>query len=320
MCLPDLIAFQNKSIGGEFYEWNFGDGTVATRTDTLPIFHLYPGPGRYTVKLKAIDLNTCIGRDSTYVTVDVYQNNAFAQDDDDICFGEGYQLRAYGGTTYFWTNEFGTFTSGSNTPIVAPEDTTEYYVTITDANGCVKKDTVVINVIPGVNVDFEYFKKGACFERPELYFNNLTEREPGVTLTFDFGDNSTSDLDRNIHAYEADSTYHVKLTGVREFCVYEKAQDIPVYTIKVGNVITPLVPEGKNDAFFVQYGDEEGLGPYDYGIQVAVRIYNRWGSTVFESNDYKNTWSGENVATGVYYYDVSINGDQPCKGWVHVIK
>ncbi|NJM26155.1 MAG: hypothetical protein HC859_12355, partial [Bacteroidia bacterium] len=44
------------------------------------------------------------------------------------------------------------------------------------------------------------------------------------------------------------------------------------------------------------------------------------GATVFESNDYKNTWSGENVATGVYYYDVSVSGDQPCKGWVHVIK
>jgi len=34
----------------------------------------------------------------------------------------------------------------------------------------------------------------------------------------------------------------------------------------------------------------------------SLDVYNRWGGQVYHSNDYRNTWSGDNLSNGVYYY------------------
>ena len=78
VCIPDKIAFQNKCIGGETFQWDLGDGTVMTKNDTVAIFYQYKSPGRYKIKLKAIDLQTCIGVDSAYTFVDVFKVQSFA--------------------------------------------------------------------------------------------------------------------------------------------------------------------------------------------------------------------------------------------------
>ena len=41
VCLPDTLVFQNRSTGGQFYEWDFGDGTTETQPDTASILHQY---------------------------------------------------------------------------------------------------------------------------------------------------------------------------------------------------------------------------------------------------------------------------------------
>ncbi len=40
-CVNDKIIFQNLSIGGQTYDWNFGDGKKQTKTDTSQItYHI----------------------------------------------------------------------------------------------------------------------------------------------------------------------------------------------------------------------------------------------------------------------------------------
>ncbi len=52
--------------------------------------------------------------------------------------------------------------------------------------------------------------------------------------------------------------------------------------------------DGKNETFFI-----EGLN--DFG-PVSVEIFNRWGQRVFESSDYRNTWTGDTLVSGTYFY------------------
>jgi gliding motility-associated-like protein len=67
-CAPDSAAFNNTSIGGENYYWNFGDGSPIDSTDINPI-HFYPNPGTYTITLIAVDSNTCNIVDTTSFTI-----------------------------------------------------------------------------------------------------------------------------------------------------------------------------------------------------------------------------------------------------------
>ncbi len=63
--------------------------------------------------------------------------------------------------------------------------------------------------------------------------------------------------------------------------------------IIVPNVMTPN-GDGLNDAFNINYIDL-------YDVK-KLTIHNRWGTIVYQSEDYQNNWDGGNVADGVYFY------------------
>jgi len=313
ICLNDKIVFQNKSSGGEYYEWNFGDRKSLVKKDTARIIYQYEKTGVYTVKLKVVDLGTCVGVDSTFTTVYVNTATGFAGSDQTMCFNAGTRLIAGGGVTYNWSAN-GTVVSNAATPLVNPESDTKYFVSITDQNGCVVKDTVNVSVIPGIEIDFRYQKINDCYGRPQLKVENLSDADQ--PLIFDFGDGITSDMETVSHEYENDGTYSVRLIGIRESCVYEKREDIPVYTLLVPNVITPdEFPE--NNYFRILYG---GRPISESAFIAALNVYNRWGTLVFNSSAYKDDWDASNVQPGVYFYELILEEETACKGWVHVIK
>jgi gliding motility-associated-like protein len=67
-CAPYTAFFNNTTLAGQQFYWNFGDGT--TSTDVYPA-HLYSDTGTYTISLLAIDSNTCNLKDSTTRTIRV---------------------------------------------------------------------------------------------------------------------------------------------------------------------------------------------------------------------------------------------------------
>lgn len=319
LCYPDTLRLENFSTGGEFFEWDLGDGTKLTKANKESFVHQYQEEGAYLIKLKAIDLNTCTAVDSTQKLFLVYKNDGVAQEDATICKNATYQLEAVGGVQYNWVSEDGLFQSNLQRPSVNPQDTTLYIVTITDGDGCVKKDTVRINVVPDIAVEMQYEFLTNCFSRPSIRLINKTEKRADETYFFDFGDGFTSDLNDVVHAYDADGYFTVKLVGIKEFCAYEDVASVPVFTLKVPNVITPDDTPGDNDTFFIQYGDE-GQSPHNVGIAVRLKIFNRWGRKVFESSDYRNEWAARDLDSGIYFYELEVGDYAVCKSWVHVIK
>lgn len=321
VCMPDEIVFQNLSTGGETFEWDLGDGTKLTKVDTAFIVHQYQATGRYTVSLKAIDKGTCKVKDSASIKVDVFIADTEVQDDDDMCLDSPYKLKASGGVVYEWTSEDGSFSSNEASPIVNPKDTTTYFITITERSGCIQKDTVQLNVIPVIRPEFEFDRSAECLDRPHVSVLSSTDSLwKDDVLFFDFGDGSTSDQLEVQHTYEEDGLYNVKLVGVREFCVTETVVPMPVFTLYIPNIITPGRDDGANDTFTIQYGDEPGTTPADFGFNTSVIIYNRWGEVVFESLNYQFDWGGDGLEAGVYFYEVTVDHHSVCKSWLQLVK
>ncbi len=55
-CAPDTAVFNNTSLGGQQFFWNFGDMQTSTQVNPT---HIYTQVGTYIVQLTVIDSNTC---------------------------------------------------------------------------------------------------------------------------------------------------------------------------------------------------------------------------------------------------------------------
>lgn len=67
-CAPYTAFFNNSSLAGQQFFWDFGDGSTSMEVNPV---HLYNDTGTYTISLMAIDPNTCNLRDSTTRTIQV---------------------------------------------------------------------------------------------------------------------------------------------------------------------------------------------------------------------------------------------------------
>jgi hypothetical protein len=321
VCYPDTIRFQNRSTGGEFYNWNFGDGTIMTKpkSDTASLLHQYQAEGVYTVRLIAQDDNTCSVADTAYRQIHYFKDVIEIGEGADLCEGSAFQLQAGGGTVYAWSSNDNSFTSNVASPTVQPTDSTVYYVTVTDSDGCFKTDSLIVNVIPDIELKWTWDFITDCVSRPVVHVRNTTTTTGDEILFFDFGDGVTSDALVDTHTFEVDGRYTVKFVGVRESCVSEESVELPMYTLMVPNVFTPESSPGFNDSFAIGFGDA-GATPNDAGLKVALKVVDRWGKPIYESNDYKNTWRAANVEGGIYYLTLQLDDLATCKTWLHVVK
>ena len=69
--------------------------------------------------------------------------------------------------------------------------------------------------------------------------------------------------------------------------------------------------DGVNDTWVVPYIEQ-------YPKSELV-IYNRWGVVVYEAQNYKSDWNGENLPEGVYFYILNLkNGSKEIKGSIYL--
>jgi gliding motility-associated-like protein len=67
--------------------------------------------------------------------------------------------------------------------------------------------------------------------------------------------------------------------------------------VVVSTVMTPN-NDGRNDNFFVR-----NLEQYPGS---RLRIFDRWGKTVYESGDYRNDWDGGKLQGDTYFYILQV--------------
>ena len=68
-CAPYTAVFNNTSLAGQQFSWNFGDGSTSSEDNPT---HEYTNVGTYHVSLVAVDSSTCNKIDSTSMDITVY--------------------------------------------------------------------------------------------------------------------------------------------------------------------------------------------------------------------------------------------------------
>jgi CHU_C Type IX secretion signal domain/PKD domain len=304
-CLPLDIVFENLSTGGEIYEWDFGDGHTRAVTTLDTIVHQYLQGGQYQVQLRAFDPNTCIAEDFAYTSVTVSAPNFSISEDTDICQGGSAQLQATGGTLYVWSPVVGLDNPLIANPVASPDESTSYKVSVFNANGCNYEDSLTINVIPDIAPNITIDQGGLCQGSREITI--LNETEFGLNVTWDMGDGTLLDDWQPTYTYEKDGQYIISGILTNEVCTKEITFNLNIQELHVPNVLTRN-NDGKNDALLITAG-----GP------VNLTIYTRWGTSVYSKTDYQNDWQGEGLNSGIYYYEVVLENNEVCNGWIHLL-
>jgi gliding motility-associated-like protein len=139
ICLGDSIRL--TATGGDIFTWTGPAGTLSATNIANPIAK----PTRNSV----FEVNVSNGCTEGRATIEIRVIEMVTTAGPDTCIGPGdeLQLFATGGIEYFWfVSRFPVSNSRIPNPTVAPTDSTAYFVMITDANGCSKLDTVIVQV------------------------------------------------------------------------------------------------------------------------------------------------------------------------------
>ncbi len=181
-CPPLIATFQNESLNGIFYEWDFGDSSGVSNLENPA--HVYTVPGIYDVQLIAIINDNC--RDTLFVDDLVVLEGPvgeFSFDIDTTCVG--YDINFFGSSelpyTYIW--DFGN--GNLDTTFNVMTDTISYsypqagvYVPkliLVDENNCPRglesPDSIYVALL---EIDFAATDSTLCEGIDQATFLNLT--------------------------------------------------------------------------------------------------------------------------------------------------
>lgn len=143
ICTGDSVQITATSATATSYSWG-----PATGLDNSAISSPMASPSASTTyTITATDASGCIAVDSVLIAVNALPV-ANAGTDVAVCAGSGVLLSASGGSTYSWSPSAGLNNTNTSSPFASPAATTDYVVTVTDANGCSQNDTVTVTVNP----------------------------------------------------------------------------------------------------------------------------------------------------------------------------
>lgn len=221
--------------------------------------------------------NAC-GSGVSEVTVNVIQPFVEAGPDGLICLGEWHTAWATDAESWSWSPP--QFTSGADQQqvSVSPPSSQTFTVTATDEYGCTATDDIYVEVLPLPEVNIG--DPGAV-----NWLSSVTLQ--GYSSTEDFWWTPAELLScgdcLNPEIYPDESVW-IYLEAIDENgCIGRDSLLIDlVFPIYVPNAFTPD-NDGINDVFFAS---GEGITGFE------MRIVDRWGNLVFESNDISQVWDG----------------------------
>ena len=209
--LPTIVTSGNDTIcpntsvqvsasGGINYVWTpaapLNNANISNPTIS-PIVPQY-----YTVQVT--DANSCVNKDSLFIGIKP-PPPANAGIDTSVClnltnvisFNTSVPLNATGGVTYSWSPAAGLSATNIANPIASPTSTTDYIVTVADAQNCIGYDTVKVVVLNPALELIQVSTDSLCFGdtvfvdvlelgnvttyawTPATFVTNATVNEPG---------------------------------------------------------------------------------------------------------------------------------------------
>ncbi|MCX2478738.1 PKD domain-containing protein [Pedobacter sp. MC2016-15] len=222
-CSPMTVTFTNTSPGStNTYYYDFGDGTLLTKTDKSPVSHTFITNVVRDYTVKMVSENEC-GRDESSYTIRVSPNTVLPE----LVVNANEQTGCAPFTVNFYNNSRGAnlfrydFGDGSTPTITrtAPEVVRHtfttagtYTVTLTASNGC--SDTTTTEQITVLPQPITGFSADVTLGCPGLAVQFRNTSVDGVSYLWDFGDGSSSTEFQPRHVFSgAQEYYTVSLTA-----------------------------------------------------------------------------------------------------------
>lgn len=312
VCLGDTVNLQSSpSFVDSDFEWEFildqGASIIGSQDDsTLRVCFITPGD--YILQFREYALTDCYGL--VEQNIRVLPNPVAAFENNPICVydsalfinnsvsSDGLQSTVWRiGDQYF--DDF-------NLNYVFSE-TGDYMVelSVVSNSGCSDLESLQFSISDRPTANFYFTPEYVSTLNPYVNFFNLSNT---TSVLWDFGDSTTSELWQPNHTYESPGWFDVKLHVTDDLGCEDSitksllvADDIIFY---LPNSFTPD-GDGLNDTF----------GPNGFLLETftffEMKIFNRWGECIFESNDINNFWNGKSrnntdVQTGVYHWSVRV--------------
>ncbi len=292
-CEPHTINLTNTSQRADIWAWNFGDGGGSVDYNTT---YTFQSEGVYNIRMNIRNQNGCV--DTAYQEVIVSRTPvAKVSADTTICEGDTIDLLAQGADVYVWTPATALSNPNNDLTKAYPTTNISYDVFISTIAGCTDSNSVSIEVQP----------------KPEMYSLKDTALIIGEDVEFDVysgpsfsyqwsPDTALNCTDcPNPRAMPLESTlYFVNISD--PFSCFNSKDSVLVsikiaFSLDFPKAFTPN-GDGSNDKIYVRgWGLKELL---------ELKIYNRWGEIVYESNDLNEGWDGtfrgqpQNVETYIY--------------------
>lgn len=301
---PAGKPFTNRS-----FVWDYGDGSPLDTIVNPPI-HKYDVEGTYIIKLYLIDTNYCNAPDVLVDTLRIAAN-VKAQFETPAKGCEPYTAvfnnTSLAGQTFFWDFGDGT-TSTDEYPTHLYQQVGRYQVTLTanDPNTCNQTNTspvFIINVYPNPTAEFTFTPVQPVNNTPTTFYNGSTGAS---SYLWNFGDGEeifTTRFDTTIrHTYNHTDSFPVRLISYNQY----GCTDTVYHT--VSSLITPLVnvPNALSPTGVNRFITVKGFGI----VKMDWRIYNRWGTMVYDGTSQKIGWDGTYKGVlqpmEVYTYTLSV--------------
>lgn len=296
-CPPLTATFANRSrysktpgaAGFTRFIWDFGDNTSFTGAN--PPVHVYADTGRYTVTLTMIDSTSCTRSQtvSKEVSFSIESVKAGLELPPLVCTKKGVSFinTSQKATRYLWK-----FGDGDTSSAITPTHVYDTVGTFTvklyayNPSFCNGIDSAsgTISVKAGPKAAFTHEPLIPETNIPVTFFNHSSG---AVSYNWDFGDGrgSTDHTPR---------PYQYRRTGEYKACLVAKSSDgctdttcrlVATDVLPLADLPTAFTPngDGNNDVLYVVGAGIEAMN---------LKIYNRWGEHVFESDKQTDGWDG----------------------------
>lgn len=286
--LPAARQFNSKS-----FVWNFGDNSTPVIAGLDTIKHSFPGPGIYNVRLSLTDTNFCNAPTDTVKQVRISSNvKAIFITPSLGCapYNAQFQNVSEGGASFLWNFGDGTTSTESNpSHLYSSPGLYTVKLTVVDSGTCniIDVDSVKIQVVSAPVASFTFTPNPPQENTPVVFTNNSINAD---SYQWNFGDGeilNTTKREEVSHSYNASDNFNMYLVAYSKSGCTDTARAIVsakvLPLLDVPNAFTPN-NDGVNDKVFVR----------GYGISKIVwKIYNRWGTIVFQTNDRLAGWDGK---------------------------
>jgi gliding motility-associated-like protein len=309
VCIGSNVTFTaNITNGGAgpTYQWQVNGANVGANTNTYTTNALVSGDVVTCILTSnALCLNTPTANSNSIVISNFPPVSIITGPDLTICQNEIVTLTATpaAGNPALYNVVWTPVNIGGNSITLSPNSTTTYTATVTDACGSTASATTTVTVNTRPVAAFTFAPNPPDLSQPPTVFTDGSTN--AVSWLWNFGNGNTANVQNPSFEFTAGGTYPVILIVTSADGCTDTTMALlvfeDIYSLFIPSSFTPN--EDEINPIFYAYGS--GMKTFH------MEIYDRWGESIFASDDINKGWNGIlNNGTlapqGVYNYKIDV--------------